>query len=213
MADQLPVVLATGFPPFPGAPVNPTQWLMSELNANLPFDGCDLRTVILPVDYATAAKVLDDLAREHRPDIIINFGLAAESSGIRLERIARNEIAPKRPDNTGRVPPSATICEGAQQYTSGLPLDAIATALQAEGLPVQWSQDAGGYLCNYVFYAGRAGLCPHINTQMTGFIHVPLLNNESTRSDDGRVEITQNDLLTAAKIIIAQCIAAYNQDH
>ncbi len=206
MISSVPRVLITGFPPFPGAPVNPTQWLIETLQAADLNHICELRSAIVPVDYATAGDVLNTRAREFDPHIVINFGLAAEAKGIRLERIARNEIAPNRLDNSGNIPARTNIVDGGEELTSGLPLEAIGEELEGHNIPVQWSDDAGGYLCNYIFYLGRAGLCKSMKAQMTGFIHVPLLANERGMNSNGEVVITKRDLLAAAKIVIEQSV-------
>ncbi|MCK5746416.1 MAG: hypothetical protein KAH44_09375, partial [Oricola sp.] len=40
------------------------------------------------------------------------------------------------------------------------------------GHTVEWSDDAGGYLCNYVFFHSAAGLCRGLPAPMSGFVHV-----------------------------------------
>jgi len=206
-----PTVLITGFPPFPGAPMNPTERLIETLQPADLNHLCDLRLGVIPVDYGLVGDALNELAKVHQPDIIINFGLAAEATGIRLERIARNEVAPNRADNSGKAPSVKTICEGDAVLRSGLPLEQIASELMANDLPVQWSDDAGGYLCNYIFYLGRAGHCPDVKTDISGFIHVPLLAKERGYNSDGQLLITEADLLTAATIVIEQSVKAYRK--
>jgi len=205
----LPKVLITGFPPFPGAPVNPTQWLIDALQPAELSHLCDLRSGVIPVDYDLAGGVLNELAKKHQPDIIINFGLAADSKGIRLERTARNEIAPNRVDNSGKSPEAKTICDGEEALSSGLPLEDIASELIKKNLPVQWSDDAGGYLCNYIFYLGKGGQCPDVKTDRIGFIHVPLLAEERRMNADGQQLITKSDLMSAAIIVIEQSVKAF----
>ena len=211
MPDR-PRVLITGFPPFPGAPVNPTQWLIETLQPSDLTHICELRSAIIPVDYAAVGDALNDLARDFDPHIVINFGLAAEATGIRLERVARNEIAANRVDNSGEAPSQKTICKGASELASGLPLAAIAAELEAQNLPVQWSDDAGGYLCNYIFYLTRAGLCNALKANLTGFIHVPLLAQTRGNNTAGQFCLTKQDLLKAAQITIEQSVAALERN-
>ncbi len=63
---------------------------------------------------------------------------------------------------------------GRRRFPSGLPLDAIHDALSAQGLPVEWSDDAGAYLCNMVMTLSLAKACEGFAPAMSGFIHVPL---------------------------------------
>lgn len=168
-------VLVTGFEPFPGAPVNPTEWLVGALRIEPPtIEGiAAFRAEVLPVDYAKVGPRLSEIGREFRPDIAIHFGLAAECSGFRLERVARNSFAGARADNAGALPEPSAICEGPATLASTLPLHAIRERLEAESMPVEWSDDAGAYLCNMVFTLSRAHACEGFAPEMSGFVHVP----------------------------------------
>lgn len=105
-------------------------------------------------------------------DIAIHFGLHASSTSITLEHLARNEIRPS-PDASGYIPPSRSIHPSGPNYPSTLPLDAIGHALSQLGIQYEDSDDAGGYLCNYIFYLGSADLVKGFNPPMSGFVHVP----------------------------------------
>jgi pyroglutamyl-peptidase len=191
-------LLVTGFEPFPGAPVNPTEWLMSALRRNPPAgDGiAAFRAEVLPVDYAKVGPRLSAIGREFRPDIAIHFGLAAECAGFRLERVAHNSFAGARADNAGALPTASAICEGPETLPSNLPLQAIHVALAADGLPVEWSDDAGAYLCNMVFTLSRAHVCEGFAPAVSGFVHVP-------PTGEGR-PLDKAQLLAGARIIIAE---------
>ena len=58
---------------------------------------------------------------------------------------------------------------------SRLPVRRIEAALREEGVPVEESEDAGGFLCNEVFFAlmtaCAAGALPGV--RQAGFLHVP----------------------------------------
>jgi pyroglutamyl-peptidase len=193
-------VLVTGFEPFPGAPVNPTEWLVAELRRAPPTgEGiAAFRAEVLPVDYAKVGPRLSEIGREFRPDIAVHFGLAAECSGFRLERVARNSFAGARADNAGAAPDVGTICNGPETLASGLPLDTIHEALAKAGLPVEWSDDAGAYLCNMVFTLSRAHACEGFTPAMSGFIHVPL-------TGEGR-PLDNAQLLAGARIVIDETL-------
>ncbi|MDN5929296.1 MAG: pyroglutamyl-peptidase I [Hyphomicrobiales bacterium] len=193
-------VLVTGFEPFAGAPVNPTEWLVGELRRDPPaLDGiAAFRAEVLPVDYAKVGPRLSEIGREFRPDIAIHFGLAAECSGFRLERVARNSFAGARADNSGAVPQASDICEGPETLASTLPLAAIHDRLRAGGLPVEWSDDAGAYLCNMVFTLSRAHACQGFAPEMSGFVHVP-------PTGEGK-PLGNAQLLAGARIIIGEAV-------
>lgn len=167
-------LLVTGFTPFPGAPVNPTEHLIRHFEDNPPLSGDDvaLRFAVLPVDYGLAIPALEEVAADFKPHVAVHFGLANEARGFRLERLARNEVTARIPDNAGNRPARSEIRPGAGHVPSGLPLAEIEIALHARNHAVEWSDDAGGYLCNYVFFHSAAGLCGGLEAAMSGFVHV-----------------------------------------
>ncbi|WP_442578054.1 pyroglutamyl-peptidase I family protein [Mesorhizobium sp. ASY16-5R] len=176
-AKNLPRVLVTGFEPFPGAPVNPTQRLVERLRSEPPrIEGmAAFRAELLPVDYEAIGPRLSHIGRTFAPDIALHFGLAHACGGFRLERLARNSFLNAKPGNSGFTPVDGPICKAPALLQSRLPLQAIHDALTAEGLPVVWSDDAGGYLCNVVLTLSLAAACEGFSPRISGFIHVPMV--------------------------------------
>jgi pyroglutamyl-peptidase len=203
----LPRLLVTGFEPFPGAPVNPTRRLVGMLRADPPaLAGIGaFRAETLPVDYAAIGPRLSEIGRDFAPDIAIEFGLARSCAGFRLERVAQNRFASARPDNAGVCPADGPICDAPPLLPSTLPLQAIHDALVQERLPVEWSDDAGGYLCNMAMTLSLAGSCGSFRPSMAGFIHVPPFSAEGVR-DGGFDEAL---LLSGALVIIECCIRGW----
>ncbi|RST87384.1 pyroglutamyl-peptidase I [Aquibium carbonis] len=198
-------VLVTGFEPFPGAPVNPTETLVAALRAEPPaFDGvAAFRAEILPVDFDAVGPRLSAIGRDFAPDIAIHFGLANECAGFRLERLARNRFLADRPDNAGVLREAGTVCDGAETFASRLPLEAIHARLAAMGLPVEWSDDAGGYLCNMVFVLSRAHACEGFAPGMSGFVHVPLTG------EGAAFRLSDAGLLAGALAVVGECVEAW----
>lgn len=200
----LPRILITGFSIFPGAPVNPTEHLvraLAEAPGGLAGLG-QLRFEVLPVEYGCVPGLLDRFGTEFAPDIAIHFGLSAKATGFTLERLARNGIAQGRADNSGAQPKAASIVDGAGDLQSTLPLAEIATALDKAGLPVDWSDDAGGYLCNYIFYLSRSPAHPTFAPSMSGFIHVPPLREAEPANPRA---MALPELAAGAALIVEQC--------
>ena len=116
-SHRRPRILVTGFSSFPGAPRNPTERLIAELEnrqAELAALG-DVRLAVLDVDYRTLPQALSRLGADFAPDIAIHFGLSGKAGGFMLERLARNAVGPL-PDNAGHVPEARTICALADAY-------------------------------------------------------------------------------------------------
>jgi pyroglutamyl-peptidase len=168
-------VLVTGFEPFGGAEVNPSQLLVEALAADPP-EGVELVHAVLPVSYARAATALRDAVRAAEPELVVCFGQADGETGLRIERFALNLDDAGVPDNEG-VPGSAGPIDpdGPVAYRSGLAVDEIVAALREAGVPAEPSRDAGGYLCNHAFYV-LMRLCEQERPAARGgFVHVPLL--------------------------------------
>ncbi len=193
--NRLPRLLITGFEPFAGAPVNPTEFLVRALADDpLGFAGMSaFRAALLPVDYRAIGSMLSDLGGNFAPDIAIHFGLAAGCGGFRLERVARNRFEKARPDNLGVAPADGPICAAGPVLTPTLPLEPIHDALTAAHLPVEWSDDAGGYLCNMAMTLSLAGTCAGFSPAMSGFVHVPLTGE--------RTRLSEAQLLKGAAVI------------
>ncbi len=207
MFTRPPRILVTGFSVFPGAPVNPTEALAGILNDEPPAGVEAFRADVLAVEYATIADRLSAIGREFLPDIAIHFGLARECSGFRLERLARNSHDGARPDQSGALPLATRVCAGPDRLASTLPLDTIAERLRGAGLPVEWSDDAGGYLCNTVFTLSAAHACDGLRPVMTGFVHVPPLKEAEP---DHEAAMAIDDLVAGVHIVIAACIDEWN---
>ncbi len=205
--QRRPRILLTGFSVFPGAPVNPTEALVGSLRETPPAIDADLKTAVLSVEYDTIAAQLAALCADFEPDIALHFGLARECKGFRLERVARNTNAKARPDNLGNMPAAAAICAGPETIAATLPLEEMERRIVAAGLPVEWSDDAGGYLCNTVFTLSAAHACDGLKPAMTGFIHVPPLDTDASAT---AATLSLADLHRGADIILSASVDAWS---
>jgi len=174
-----PVILATGFSVFPGAPDNPTEWVIGELErTKWQPDGAMLCTRVLPVRYDIWPPFAQVLAHE-KPDAVVAFGLSAKATGFTLESTARNQLGLGRPDAAGIPAPAARLYDrGVATYPSGLPLGEIKAALTKSDLPLAPSDDAGDYICNLLFYNLMKHIAEAKAPRLAGFIHVPYLTEQ-----------------------------------
>lgn len=204
-----PRMLVTGFGPFPGAPENPTEALIDHLQARPPVIAADVRLCVLPVDYGAIDAVLAAEASACEPDIAVHFGLAQGAAGFRLEDVARNEIAAGRPDAGGCQPEKTVIGDGPAEIVSGLPLDLIERRLRDASLPVERSRNAGGYLCNYVFYQSCGARLTDLAPAMAGFVHVPWTDTLRDRHAPEAPAISFGELTAGAEIVLAACVEVF----
>jgi pyroglutamyl-peptidase len=167
-------VLLTGFTAFGSVAVNPSQVIVERLA------GCDpdVITAVLPVEYAGAQAAIDALLRLHRPDVVISLGVAPGRKMISLERVALNLDDGSLPDNTGVTYRGQAIdADGPAAYWSTLPLDTMYAALAADAIPVHFSNHAGTYVCNHVFYSTRRFVDVWQQPTTCGFVHIPAVDD------------------------------------
>ena len=174
-------ILVTGFEPFDGLAVNPSQAIVEALARTASTSsGIELMTEILPTEFRAAGDRIVALIRELQPEAVVSLGLAASASAIRLERVALNLNDSARPDNGGDLATGRLIDpDGPIGYWSTLPLDDMLAALKGREIPAIISNHAGAYVCNHVFYTARRELEQLGRETPCGFIRVPLLSEQA----------------------------------
>lgn len=166
-------ILVTGFEPFGTYETNPTNELSKHINNLKEFkiNNIKLKAVTLPVTYYASWKKLEDELRMFSADYIISFGYAPGSQHVRLESTAKNHDRGYR-DNQNKKHLGKIIADGPDFYSSELPISNIEKQLKSKGIPVLISSDAGGYLCNHIYYLERHYTSKKRNIK-SGFFHVP----------------------------------------
>ena len=192
-------MLVTGFEPFDGAAVNPSQRVVEVLAASPPT-GVELQTVVLPVSYARAADALRAAVRDARPDVVVCFGQADGRSGISVEQFAHNLDSAESVDSDGVASDAEIDPDGPAAYGSTLPVAGIVEALRAEGVPAAESRDAGGFLCNHVFYVLMRMLEVERRGARGGFVHVPLLPEQALARHAATMAL--ETLVRAAHVVV-----------
>jgi len=200
--QKLPTVLLTGFTEFGEYGKNVSEVLMAEVEANLHlFPGATVVIRVLDVDYSTAEQQFDRAVLEVEPDLVISFGLSWSIDEIRLERFALNIDDASLPDNTGVLRQGSEIISGGTlALKTTLPLPEIYESLKNQNIPVKFSNHAGAFLCNHIFYHGLTKFSDTSPLIPYGFIHLPPLQTQVT--DLGRTVLTQEQLLQAAVSIV-----------
>ncbi|HSN00440.1 MAG TPA: pyroglutamyl-peptidase I [Rudaea sp.] len=180
MKKRTPKVLVTGFDPFGGEAVNPSQLIVQALDGEI-VAGHRVAGTILPTQFGASLPALDKALARHRPALVLALGQAGGREGISLERVAINLIDARILDNAGAQPVDAPVVENATNaYFSTLPLKAMLQRLRDEGIPASLSQTAGTFVCNQVFF----GLMHRLKRRRSvrgGFVHVPYLPEQAAR--------------------------------
>lgn len=147
--------LVTGFREFGGFAVNPSALLAA--SCGRPFE-------LLEVSYAAVDDFLDRLESTGQPfDQLVMLGLRGDGTAIDCEQVARNQVG-GTPDVRGVVRGPGPIEPGApEQLRTTLFGPPAIDALLSD------SDDAGCYLCNYVYYRALR----RFPGRRVGFVHVP----------------------------------------
>lgn len=172
-------VLLTGFTPFGSVAVNPSQLIVQHIAART-YPGLAITAEVLPTAYRESEARIRSLIREVQPDVVLSIGVAQRRDDISLERRAQNRSSATIPDNSGLLLTDAAIVpDGPTVYGATLPLERLHAALNARAIPVEFSDDAGAYVCNHVFYCASDEVARLGLPTRCGFVHIPALAGTS----------------------------------
>ena len=192
-------VLVTGFEPFGGASLNPSELLVEEL-AKEKLPGVDLKTAILPVEFDRAAETLLAKINEFSPSVVICFGQAEGRSTITPEKIAINLDDARIADNSGDLRKQQEIeVGGADGHFSTLPVEKMVLAINEAGVAASLSLSAGSFVCNHIFYRMQQALLGR--GIKSGFVHLPLVPEQSAQFPN-QPTMSLNQMISAAKAAI-----------
>lgn len=190
-------LLITGFDAFGGSPLNPS-WLAVE---KLPDRVGDyvLCKLMIPTCFGIAAQRVLEAAATFQPDLILCVGLAGGRDAVTPERIAVNIRDARIPDNSGCQPRGQRVDpQGPAAYFATVPVEEMAEAIRAAGIPATVSNSAGTFVCNDVLYT----LLHHFHDSATrvGFIHVP------QTPELGSPSLPLDTIVQALDIAIRTCV-------
>lgn len=167
-------ILVTGFMPFGGQEINPSWEAVRELDRQ---ETCAcVRLVQLPVEWIAGPRALREAVEEFKPDCALLFGQAGGRAKVSLERVGFNLCACKAPDNAGLLREGEPILPGAPDALAATyPFEDIFQAIAAEGVGVEYSYDAGRFICNQVLWSALHMARSEFPGMRAGFIHLPFL--------------------------------------
>lgn len=200
-------ILLTGFGPFPGAPVNPTERLVEKLmrSRRLALQGTRRTAHVFRTSYAAVDRELPELLKRIKPDVLVMFGLAARTRNIRIEIRARNAASRVVPDAAGRRPRAGSIAPGAAASLAlRIPAQRLLQAARSVGVKAALSRDAGRYLCNYLCWRATEAAARPNGPKVAAFIHVPKVQGKGSR----RAPLTLDQLVRAGEAIVRAAVAS-----
>ncbi len=171
-------ILLTGFEPFAGSQVNPSELVVRRIAAAPPME-IDLKTLVLPVVYYRAADLLREALDLEHPDLWLGLG-QGNVAGLSVETVGLNLNHARIPDNEGNTPhDELAIPDSPAAYFTTIPARELVTYLLAKGVPARVSFSAGTFICNHVLYAALQHTVSSGLSTSCGFIHVPLLPEQA----------------------------------
>ena len=143
-------VLLTGFEPFHDHDTNESSDVVQEI-VKTGIEGIQITYCILSVDLKGSQKPYE-MMESQRFDAVLHLGLSSKSTKINLERYARNKISMEYPDNSGRKLVNEKIERNSPEI--------LETTVSVHNFDeefdsdedVEWSQDAGSYVCNETYF-------------------------------------------------------------
>ncbi|GMG99798.1 hypothetical protein Nepgr_001638 [Nepenthes gracilis] len=185
-------VHVTGFKKFHGVSENPTQTIVRNLKEYMEKRGmpkglilgsCSIlesagQGAIVPLYQMLQSAISRKDSESSSSDRIIwlHFGVNSGATRFAIEHQAVNEATFRCPDEMGWKPQKVPIipADGGISRTreTSLPVREIVTALVKKGYEVIMSDDAGRFVCNYVYYQSLR--FAEQNGIKSLFVHVPL---------------------------------------
>ncbi|OVA18361.1 Peptidase C15 [Macleaya cordata] len=186
-------VHVTGFKKFHGVAENPTETIVGNLKEYLQKKGlpkglilgsCNVLDTAGEGALARLYQILDSAVKSSsdskpsnsRQIIWLHFGVNSGATRFAIENQAVNEATFRCPDEMGWKPQNVPIvpADGGISRTreTTIPVDEITTALAKMGYEVTRSNDAGRFVCNYVYYNSLRFAEEHGIKSL--FVHVPL---------------------------------------
>lgn len=183
-------VHVTGFKKFHGVSENPTETIVSNLRSYMQKNGLPKNLVLGSCTVLDSAglgaldslykilesSVSDPDAKSNGHIIWLHLGVNSGAMRFAVENQAVNEATFRCPDELGWKPQKVDVvasdgCISRVRETS-LPVNEMVKALSAMGYDVAPSDDAGRFVCNYVYYHSLRFTEEHGTKSL--FVHVPL---------------------------------------
>jgi pyroglutamyl-peptidase len=166
-------ILVTGFEPFGGESVN-ASWEAARRLEGWRHGEYSAVARRLPCTYDASVKELVRAIETLKPDALLMTGQAARRAAVCVERFARNLDDAVALDNHGVLRRAIRIsASGPEWLTAAAPVTAIVRAIRAAGIRARPSTNAGGFVCNHLYFGALLYLGSLKSPIPAAFVHLP----------------------------------------
>ena len=166
-------ILVTGFEPFGGETVN-ASWEAAQRLEGWAHGQFAAVARMLPCAYDASVIEFIRAIETLRPDAVMMTGQAARRAAVSVERFARNLDNAPAPDNRGALRRAVKIADGApERLEATAPVSEIAGAIREAGYPARVSTNAGGFVCNHLYFGALRHLSALGRAIPAVFLHLP----------------------------------------
>lgn len=202
-------VLITGFEPFGGASVNPSEIVARSLEGRL-LAGRPVAVRIFPVETRNVGERLSRAIDEHQPDLVVALGQASGRASLAIERVAVNVLDFAQPDNVGVMRKNDVILRGGPDARfSTLPFAEILEGWSSNGVPGYVSNSAGTFICNQALYE-LLGIAEAASPPIVaGFVHLPYLPAQAVAAGPESTPSMALDLMKRGMEILIETVVPW----
>jgi pyroglutamyl-peptidase len=193
-------ILVTGFEPFGGETIN-ASWEASRRLDGWRHGEYAAVARLLPCAYDASVKELVLAIETLRPDALLMAGQAARRGVVCVERFAHNLDAAAAPDNDGVLRRGIRIFRDAPDWLkAAVPVTAIIRGIKEAGITARVSTNAGGFVCNHLYFGALDYLRRERRAIPAIFVHLPATPEQTpARANSRRLTPAQGaDALRAA---------------
>jgi pyroglutamyl-peptidase len=198
-------ILVTGFEPFGGETVNASWEAAQKLEGWRHGDTVAVAR-LLPCAYDASVKKLISAIETLRPDALLMAGQAARRAVVCVERFAHNLDDATAPDNDGALRRALRISRAAPEWLeTKASVRTIASAIKEAGIRARASRDAGGFVCNHLYFGALQYLSEKRSAIPAVFVHLPVTPEQAPPgANEKRLTRTEasDALRAAAKAIL-----------
>ena len=173
MSSAERTILITGFEPFGGETVNASWEAAKQLEGWRHGDYAAVAR-LLPCAYDSSVNKLIHEIETMRPAALLMTGQAARRAVVCVERFARNLDDATAPDNDGVLRKAIRISRAAPEWLEATaPVGTIVRAIKEAEIPARISRNAGGFVCNHLYFGALLYLGDKRLAIPAVFVHLP----------------------------------------